>query len=64
MLKTVTAEKVDEKNGVICLVSCFLPELWSLNCPKSTESLLKQSTYMHLKVLIILSQKMLWFIGV
>ena len=55
MLKTVTAEKVDEKNGVICLVSCFLPELWSLNCPKSTESLLKQSTYMHLKVLIILS---------
>ena len=26
-----TAEKVDEKDGVICF---FLPELWSLYCPK------------------------------
>ena len=35
MLQTVRAENVDERNGVICLVSCFLPELWSLNCLKS-----------------------------
>ena len=35
MLQTVRAEKVDEKNGVICLASIFLPELWSLTCPKN-----------------------------
>ena len=52
-----------------------LPELWSLNCPKNSIfynfvltsarnlSLLKQFTYMHLKVIITLFQKMLWFIG-
>ena len=30
---TVTAEKVDEKNGVTCLVM-FPSDLWSFNCPK------------------------------
>ena len=28
-------EQRDEKNGVICLVPCSLPELWSLNCLKT-----------------------------
>ena len=76
MLQTVRAEKVNEKNGVICLVRCCLPELWSLNCPKKcifcnfvltsarNQSLLKQFTYMDLKVLIAVFQKMIWFIGV
>ena len=31
---TVTAEKVDEKNGVTCLVIMFPSDLWSFNCPK------------------------------
>ena len=30
MLQIVIAEKVDKKDGFICLVSMFLPELWSL----------------------------------
>ena len=34
MLQTVRAEKVDEKNGVICLVSMFPSWVMSLNCPK------------------------------
>ena len=34
MLQTVRAEKVDEKIGVIGYFPCFLPELWSVNCPK------------------------------
>ena len=50
-------------------------ELWSLNCPKKcifskfvltsawNLSLLKQFTYMHLKFLITVSQKMICFIG-
>ena len=32
----VRAQKVDEKNGVICLVSIFFPELLYLNCQKQT----------------------------
>ena len=35
MLQTVRAEKVHEKNWVIYLIPCFLPEVWSLNCPKN-----------------------------
>ena len=35
MIKKVRVEKVDKKNGVICLVSMLFPELWSLNCQKS-----------------------------
>ena len=62
MVQTVRAERVDEKNGVICLVSILLPELWSVYCPKKCNFynfvltlarnlfLLKQFTYMHLKV--------------
>ena len=50
---------------------CFLPELWSINCPKKcifynfvltsarNLSLLKQFTYMHYYTL---SDKMVWFI--
>ena len=34
MFQTVTAEKVDEKMGLFVQLPCFLPELWSLNCPK------------------------------
>ena len=53
---------------------CFLPELWSINCPKKcifynfvvtsarNLGLLKQFTYMRLKVLTTLFQKMVWFI--
>ena len=76
MLQTVGAEKVDEKMGLFVQFPYFLPELWSLNCPKKcifcnfvltsarNLSLLKQFTYMHLKVLITVFQKMTWFIGV
>ena len=54
---------------------CFI-NLWSINCPKKcifynfvltsarNLGLLKQFTYMHLKVLITLFQKMVWFTGV
>ena len=76
MLQTVRAEKVDEKMGSFAQFPCFLSDLWSLNCLKKcifcnfvltsarNLSLLKQFTYMHLKVLITLFQKMVWFIGV
>ena len=65
-----------KKLGSFVLFSCFLPSLRSVNCPKRSIfynfvlitaknlSLLKQFRYMHLKVLITLFQKMLWFIGV
>ena len=35
MSQTFRVEKVDEQNGVICLVSFFPPELWSVNCKLS-----------------------------
>ena len=69
-------EKVDENMGSFVQFSWFLPELWSLNCPKKcislhfvltsarNLSLLKQFTYMDLKVLITVFQKMIWFIWV
>ena len=56
------------------LVICFLPELWSLNCLKKwifcnfvltsarNLSLLKQFTYIHLKVIVTHFQKMGSFI--
>ena len=71
MLQTVGAEKVDEKYGVICLVSVS-PSIiqkraffynFVLTSARNL-SLLKQFAYMHLKVLITLFQKTLWFIGV
>ena len=67
------------KMGSFVYFPCFLPQLWTLNSPKKliffffcnfvltaaiNLSLLKQFTYMHLKVLIRLFQKMIWFIGV
>ena len=68
--------KVDKKNGVICLVSIFHSELWSLHYPKlcifwkflltSARNLylLKQFNYIHLKYFFMLFQKVLCFIGV
>ena len=76
MLQTVKAEKVNEKNGAICLVSTFPPRVMVRKLPKKVYflkfmmtsarnlSLLKQFTCTHLKVLITLFQKMVWFIGV
>ena len=66
MLLTVKEEKVDEKMELFVEFPCFLPELWSVNCPKKDIfynieltsardlSLLKQFTYMVLKVSIAL----------
>ena len=66
MLQTVRKEKVDEKLGSFASFPCFLSKLWSFNCQKSAFflSLLKEFTYMHQKVLIILFEKMISFIGV
>ena len=76
MLQTVRAEKVDEKMGSFVSFPSFFLELWTLNCPKKcifcnfvltsarNLNLLKQFTYMDLKVLITVFQKMIWFIGV
>ena len=72
MLQTVRAEKVDEKMGSFVYFTCFLLELCSANCPKKSIfytfmltsarnlSLLKQFTYVHLKVLITLFLKMVY----
>ena len=66
MLQAGRAEKVDEKNGVICVVSMFLSWVmifklskkctFSIFCwPKQNSlSMLKQFTYMHLKGLVML----------
>ena len=68
MLQTVRMEKIDETNGIICLVSM------SLNCLKKcifchfvlasagSLSLLKQLIYMHLKGLAMHFQKIVLFI--
>ena len=75
MLQTVRVEKVDEKNGVIRLVPMFPSWVMILKLPKKVNCLqfcadlskktkpVKQFTYMHLKVIIILLQKMIWFVG-
>ena len=70
-MQRVRAENVDERS-VICIVLMFHSSLkWSLNCQKSAffafcnfvftfaknPSLLKQFTYMHLKVLSTLFWK-------
>ena len=67
---------MDEKNVIICLFSMFLASVMVRELSKKAHfynfvltsarnlSLLKQFTYMHLKVLITLFQKMIWFIGV
>ena len=34
MLETVRVEKLDEKMGSFVQFPCFLPDLWSVNCPK------------------------------
>ena len=72
MLQTVRPEKV----GSSVYFSCFVPKLWSLNCPKKLIfcnfvltsakdlNLLMQFICMYLKVLITLFRKMTWFIGV
>ena len=74
MLQKVRAKKIDEKNGVVCLVSLFPSCVWSLNCLKKCSfcnfalssagklSLLKQFTYMHLKSLVMHFQKMVMLI--
>ena len=74
LLQTVRAEKVDKKMGSFVQSPCFLPELWSLNCPKEgifcnfvlisarNLSILKQFTNMHLKGLLTHFQKMVYFI--
>ena len=74
--KQLERKKVDEKMGSFVQFPCFLPELWSVNCPKQCifnnfvlisvrhPPLLKHFTYVHVKVLITLFQKMVWFIGV
>ena len=76
MLLTVRAEKVDEKNGVTYLVSMFPSWIMVLEWCKKCNfcnfaltsarnlSLLNKFTNMHLKVLITLFQKMIWFMGV
>ena len=63
------------KMGSFIYLSFLLAELRSFNCSKKciicsflltsarNLSLLKQFTYMHLKVFITLFQKMIWFIG-
>ena len=61
MLQTVRAGKVDENNGVVCLVAIF-PSLTGAR----NKSLLKQFTYMHLKCLVSHFQQMVYrklFIG-
>ena len=76
MLQTVRVEKVDEKKGVICLVYMF--PSWVMVCKSSKKSAflqfcadlskksksVKAIPYMYLKVLIMLFQKMVLFIGV
>ena len=69
-------EKVDENMGSFVSFPYFRPELWPLNCAKRSIfcnfvltsarnlSLLKQFTYMDLKVLITIFQKIIWRIGV
>ena len=74
ILQTVRSGKVDEKNGVICLVSIFPSWVMVLKLSKEVHFcnfvltsarnliLLKQFTYMHLKGLVTHFQKMVLFI--
>ena len=75
ILQTVRSEKVDEKNGVICLVSMFPSWVMVLKLSKKvhflqfcadlrkkSKSVKAQFTYMHLKSLVTHFQKMVLFI--
>ena len=74
--QTVRAQKVDEKNGVICLISFFLSWVMVLKLPKIVHfwkfvltsarnlNILKQFISIHLKDFIMLFQKIVFFIGV
>ena len=75
ILQTVRAQKVDEKNVVICLVSFFLSWVMVLKLPKcifckfkltsaQNLNLLKQFIYIHLIDLIMLFQKIVCLKGV
>ena len=76
MWQTVRVEKVDAKNGVICLVSMFPSWVMVRKLSKkvhflqfcadlSKKSKLVKVIYQYAsKVLITLFQKMVWFIGV
>ena len=73
MLQTIRAEKVDEKNEVIFWVSMFSSRVMVLKLSKKAFflilrqeilSLLKQFTYMHLKVFIIVFQETIWCIEI
>ena len=77
MLQTVRADKVHEKNRVISLVSMFASWVLVRKLSKKkkifynfvltsarTRSQLMRVTYMHVKVLITLFQKIVWFIEV
>ena len=58
MLQTVRAEKVDEKNGVKCIKKCIFCN-FVLTSARNL-SLLKQSTYTHLKGLVTYFQKIVY----
>ena len=73
MLQADRAEKVDEKNGVICVVFMFPSWVMILELSKKVHffqfcadlskkslSMLKQFTYMHLKPFVMHFQKMLF----
>ena len=74
ILQSLRSEKIDQKNGVICLVSMFPSRFMVLKLSKKMHfwnflltsvrnlSLLKQFTYMHLKGLVMHFQKMVLFI--
>ena len=74
ILQTFRSEKVDEKNGVLCLVFMFFSWVMVLKLSKKVHfcnfvlasarnlGLLKQFTYMYLEGLVMHFQKMVWFI--
>ena len=76
VLQTVRAQKVDGKNGIIFLISIFLSWVMVLKLPKIVHvfkfvltsarnlNILKEFISIHLKYLIMLFQKMVFFIGV
>ena len=74
-IPTDRAQRVDEKNGVICLVIMFAPRvmvikvsqmshfLYFLLMPVKNQSQFGENIYVHLKNLIWLFQKILWIVG-
>ena len=74
--QTVRAQKVDETNGVIWLISFFLSWVMALKLPKIVHfsifvltsarnlNILKQFISIHLKDLIMFFEKIVFFIGV